>query len=140
MPTSGLRWLAVALLLAAGLIHEVYGAYYVGGVSTSGGYGDTVSSAGGGLSTVFYIMGAIYFAGVVLVAINVRPRLFQTLALFYIVILLAAWALAGARDSIAYVDKAIEVLLAVNLIVLITSKGVKAAPPMTQSTTPPQTS
>ncbi len=105
-----------------------------------GGYGNTVSSPGGTLSTVFYALGAIYLVGVVLVAINVRPRLFQTLALLYTVILLAAWAFAGARDSIAYVDKAIEVILAVNLIVLITRRAVKAAPPMTRSTTLPQAS
>ena len=37
MVTSGLRWLAVALLLVAGVIHVVYGAYYVGGASSSGG-------------------------------------------------------------------------------------------------------
>lgn len=140
MAASSLRWLAVALLLATGVIHVVYGAYYLEGTSSTGGYGNTVSSGGGSFSTIFYIMGAVYLVGAVLLAINVRPRLFQTLALAYTVTLLAVWALAGARESIAYVDKAIEVILAINLIMLITRKAVKATPPMTQPATPPLSS
>ncbi|MCS4540480.1 MAG: hypothetical protein HYU03_07315 [Thaumarchaeota archaeon] len=131
--TIGLRWLAVLLLLATGIVHTLYGAYYVGGTTqASGGYGGYAGDGGssyggqsatpGGISTVFYVMGAIYFIGVVLLALNHRPRLFQLLALIYTLLLLIIWGVAGARDTIAFLDKAIEVILIINLVVLLRQK------------------
>ncbi len=98
-----LRWTAAALLVAAGLIDIPYGWVYVAGFA----------------SYLWYAMGAIYVLIAGMMALNVRPQIVQPLALAYGLFLLSAWATGGSRDNVAYLDKAIEVVLAVNLVVLI---------------------
>ena len=113
MSNTFLRWLAVVLLLATALIHISIG--------FSSGF------------PVFYVMGIIYLVGVGSLAVNMRPRLFQPLALVYTVILLVIWAAVGFRDVIAYVDKVLEVILVVDLIVLIRRKPAETPVPSNPS-------
>lgn len=98
-----LRWTTSIALLVAGSIDIPYGWFYVAGFA----------------SYLWYAMGAIYifFAG--MIAMNIRPRIFQPLALGYSVFLLAAWAAGGSRDLVAILDKLVEAVAAVNLVLLI---------------------
>ncbi len=98
-----LRWTASIVLLVSGLIDIPYGWFYVAGFA----------------SYLWYAMGAIYILMAGMIAINIRPRVFQPLALGYSVFLLAAWATGGARDIVAILDKLIEAVAAVNLVLLI---------------------
>ena len=103
---NGLRSIAAILLGATGLIDIPYGWFYVAGFA----------------SYIWYAMGAIYLITAGAVAVNVRPGLFQLWALGYTLFLLSAWATGGSRDLVAFVDKAIETLLAINLVMLIRAK------------------
>ena len=70
-------------------------------------------------SYVWYAMGMIYIITAGIVAVNMRHRLFQPWALAYTLFLLSAWVTGGYRDVVAFADKAIEAVLAINLILLI---------------------
>lgn len=108
MQSTLLRWLAVILLLATALIHILFGALAL-----------TPQ-----LAPVFYIMGSIYLVGGGTLAANIRPRLFQLLALVYTVLIIVIWVLSGAaRIPVAYLDKTIELVLVINLLILIRRKG-----------------
>ncbi len=108
MQSSLLRWLAVILLLATALIHIIFGALEV---PTQ-------------VAPVFYLMGVIYLVGGGALAANIRPRLFQLLALVYTILIIVIWVLSGAaRIPVAYLDKTIEVVLVINLLILIRRKG-----------------
>ena len=98
-----LRETASILLLATGLIDIPYGWFYVAGFA----------------SYIWYAMGVIYVATAGLLMMNLRPRFFQTWALAYTLFLLSAWVTGGSRDVIAYVDKAVEVALAISLVSLV---------------------
>ncbi len=98
-----LRWTAVTLLVIAGLIDIPYGWYFVAGFA----------------SYLWYAMGGIYIIIAGLMAMNIRLRIVQLVALGYGLFLLSAWATGGSRDVVAYADKAIEVVLAANLVLLI---------------------
>lgn len=103
MDSMWLRRAAALLLLATGLIDIPYGWYFVAGYA----------------SYVWYGMGAIYLVLATVMARNVRPRFSLPLAFGYTLFLLAAWAAGGNRDLAAYIDKAIEVVLAISLAQLI---------------------
>ena len=98
-----LRGTASILLLATGLIDIPYGWFYVAGYA----------------SYIWYAMGAVYIATAGVLAMNLRRRAFQPWALAYTLFLLSAWATGGSRDIVAYADKAIEVVLAINLVLLV---------------------
>ncbi len=100
---TGLRWIAVILLLAAGLIAIPYGWYYVAGFA----------------SYLWYGLGAIYIFLAGMLALNFRPRIFQPLAFAYGIFLLAAWVTGGARDVVALADKAVEIIMVISVAQLI---------------------
>ena len=97
-----LRWTAVALMIITGLIDIPYGWYFVAGFA----------------SYLWYAMGAVYILIAGMLALNARPRVFQPLALGYSLFLLSAWATGGSRDLVAISDKIVEIVLAINLIML----------------------
>ena len=98
-----LRWTASIALLVAGLIDIPYGWFYVAGFA----------------SYLWYAMGAIYVLIAGMLVMNVRPGVFQPLALGYTLFLLSAWVTGGSRDVVAFLDKAIEVVVVINLALLI---------------------
>lgn len=98
-----MRWTSVILLLVAGLIAIPYGWYYVAGFA----------------SYLWYGLGAIYIFLAGMLAINFRPRIFQPLAFAYGVFLLAAWVTGGARDVVAFADKAVEIIMIISIAQLI---------------------
>jgi anaerobic selenocysteine-containing dehydrogenase len=100
---ESLRWTAAILLLITGLIDIPYGWFFVAGYA----------------SYIWYAMGAVYTVTAGVFAMNLRHRIFQPWALAYTLFLLSAWVTGGYRDVVAYVDKAIEVALAINLLLLI---------------------
>ncbi len=107
MQSSILRWLAVILLLATASIHIIFGAIALPPQ----------------FAPVFYLMGSIYLVGAGALAAKIRPKLFQLLALIYTVLIIAIWVVSGqARIPVAYLDKTIEVVLVINLLVLIRGK------------------
>ncbi|SRR6266567_1784164 len=100
---ESLRWTAAILLLITGLIDVPYGWFFVAGYA----------------SYIWYAMGVVYIATAGVLAMNLRRRAFQPWALAYTLFLLSAWATGGSRDIVAYADKAIEVVLAINLVLLV---------------------
>jgi hypothetical protein len=89
--------------LTSGLIDIPYGWFYVAGYA----------------SYIWYLMGLVYILTAGSFALNLRFRFFQPWALGYTLFLLAAWVTGGYRDIAAYADKAVELVLAINLIILI---------------------
>jgi len=104
-----LRWTAVALLLVTGIIDLYYG-----------------NSFAGFYENLWYVMGGIYVFAAIVIAANVEPR-FSQLAIFaYTLFLWSLWATAALEtgtglDMIAYADKAVEAVLAVNMALLFRS-------------------
>lgn len=113
MWTSLLLGAAVGLTLATGAIHA-YLAY------TFLETGLTMSAA------QFAAMATPYFVASVLVVLNVWRRLMIRLGIGYVTLLLVLWAVVGARDQLAYADKAIELVLLVVLIGLEVRARAKA--------------
>jgi hypothetical protein len=105
---SGLiRWTAVGLLFVVGLLDIYYGNYYAGF-----------------FESLWYVMGAIYIFTGAVIASNFEPRFAQPAVFGYSVFLLVLWATTAigtgaGLDIVAYVDKAIEAVLAVNLALLV---------------------
>jgi hypothetical protein len=112
---TNLRWTAVALVLSTGFIDIPYGWFFVAGYA----------------SYLWYAMGTTYIVIAGVLALNARPRLFQPLALGYGLFLLSAWGTGGSRDVVASFDKFIEVVLAVNMVLLIRATW----PPITHQVT-----
>ncbi len=108
-----LRWTAAILLVITGVIDIPYGWFFVAGFA----------------SYLWYAMGAIYLVIAGMLVLNVRPRLYQPLALGYSLFLLSAWATGGSRDLVAYIDKVIEVVLAINLVLLVRHTWPSSTPP-----------
>jgi peptidoglycan/LPS O-acetylase OafA/YrhL len=104
-----LRWTAVVLLLAIGAIHEYYGAFVANSYGNVYGYSH---------SMWFYMMGLIYCMGAAAIAANFKPNIFGTLAAIYAALLIGIYFCLGSFDTIGYVDKAIEVILMINLAML----------------------
>jgi hypothetical protein len=117
-----LRAEAILLMAALGVLDLAYGFLY----------------AGGNYENIWYVMGALYivFAGVT--ALDIEPWLFQPIVFGYSVFLLFAWLTAVvSRDPIAYIDKAIETILAISMIQLIrvTWPSTSTRAPGTRTTT-----
>lgn len=85
------------------------------------------------LGIYFVGMGVIYLVGVGLIAANVKRDLGIRVGIGYVALLLVAWAYnaafdpgpTAANDPYAYLDKGIEVVLLILLIVL--ARGSKAS-------------
>jgi hypothetical protein len=101
-----LRWTAVALLLVTGMIDLYYGNSYAGFYEN-----------------LWYVMGGIYVFAAIIIAADIESHFSQLLVFGYALFLWALWAttalVSGAGlDAIAYTDKAIEAILAVNMLLL----------------------
>ena len=104
-----LRWSAVGLLFVIGLLDIYYGNYYAGF-----------------FENLWYVMGAIYVFTAAVIASNFEPKFAQPAVFGYAIFLFVLWATTAlgtgaGLDSVAYVDKAIEALLVVNMALLIRS-------------------
>jgi hypothetical protein len=114
MTNERLRWLAVGLLLAVGIIDLYYG-----------------NSFAGFYENLWYVMGGIYiFAGLVIAA-NIEPRFSQLTVFAYTLFLWSVWATVAVEtgtglDVVAYADKAVEAILAINMAVLFRSSRASA--------------
>ncbi len=102
-----LRWSAAILAAVTGII-----SFY---------YGDTYA---GFYENLWYVMGGIYVFAAILLAANEMPHLVQPTVFGYAIFLLVLWAVGAIStgaglDIIAYLDKGIEVILVVNLVILI---------------------
>jgi hypothetical protein len=106
---KSLRWTAVALLLATGILDLYYG-----------------NSNAGFFENLWYVMGGIYVFAAIIVAANIEPRFSQLTVFAYAVFLLSLWATTALEtgaglDMVAYTDKAVEAILAVNMALLFHS-------------------
>jgi len=104
-----LRWTAVLLLLVIGMIDLYYGNSYAGF-----------------FENLWYVMGAIYIFAAIIIAADIESHFTQLLIFSYSLFLLALWATTAVEagtglDAVAYVDKAIEVVLAINMLLLFRS-------------------
>src|SRR5437899_3859848 len=102
-----LIWTRVVLLLATGILDFYYG-----------------NSFAGFYENLWYVMGGIYIFAAIVLAANVVPNFVQPTIFGYALFLLSLWAvgalLTGAGvDAVAFVDKGVEALLAVNMGLLI---------------------
>lgn len=102
-----LHWSAVGLLFVVGLLDIYYGNYYAGF-----------------FENLWYVMGAIYVFTAAVIAANFEPRFSQPAVFGYAVFLFVLWATTAlgtgaGLDAVAYVDKAIEALLVLNMVLLI---------------------
>src|SRR2546425_11405704 len=102
-----LRWIAVALIFATGLLDIYYGNFYAGF-----------------FENLWYVMGSIYIFTAAVIAANFEPRFAQPAVFGYAIFLFVLWATTAlgtgaGLDTVAYLDKAIEALLVVNMALLI---------------------
>jgi len=109
-----LRWLAVGLLLVVGVIDLYYG-----------------NSFAGFYENLWYVMGGVYIFAAIVIAANIEPRFSQLTVFAYTLFLWSVWATVAVEtgtglDVVAYADKAVEVVLAVNLALLFRSSRVYA--------------
>ncbi len=114
MMNERLRWLAVGLLLAVGIIDLYYG-----------------NSFAGFYENLWYVMGGVYIFAAIVIAANIEPRFSQLTVFAYTLFLWSVWATVAVEtgtglDVVAYADKAVEVVLAVNLALLFRSSRVYA--------------
>ena len=73
-------------------------------------------------------MGFIYFIGAAALASNVKPKVFQALGILYTVVLIGLYFYMGSFNTIGYIDKALEVVLIINLAWLILRSPKPVAP------------
>ncbi len=104
-----LRWSAVALLLVTGIIDLYYG-----------------NSFAGFYENLWYVMGGIYIFAGIIIAANIEPHFSQLTVFAYTLFLWSLWATVALEtgtglDGVAYADKAIEAVLAVNMALLFRS-------------------
>ncbi len=102
-----LHWSAVGLLFVVGLLDIYYGNYYAGF-----------------FENLWYVMGAIYIFTAAVIASNFEPRFAQPAVFGYAIFLLVLWVTTAlgtgaGLDTVAYVDKAVEAVLVVNIALLI---------------------
>jgi len=102
-----LRWSAVGLLFATGLIDIYYGNFYAGF-----------------FENLWYVMGSIYIFTAAVIAANFEPRFAQPAVFGYAIFLFVLWATTAlgtgaGLDPVAYLDKTIEALLVANMALLI---------------------
>jgi len=105
--TTMLRWVATALAAITGIINFYYGNTYAGFYEN-----------------LWYIMGGIYILAAILLAANELPRFVQPAMFGYALFLISLWAVGAATagaglDVVAYLDKAVEVILAISMAFLI---------------------
>ena len=101
-----LRWTGVVLLLATGILDFYYG-----------------NSFAGFYENLWYVMGGIYIFAALVIAANIEPHFSQLTVFAYTVFLWSVWATVALEtgtglDAVAYADKAIEAILAVNMVLL----------------------
>jgi hypothetical protein len=117
---KGLLGGIVVLALATGIFHLFW-------ASLLFQFGDAL------LGTLFVGMGIIYLVGVGLTAANVKRDLWYRVGAGYVALLLVAWAYTAAfdpeptaaRDPLAFLDKVVEVVLLVLLVLAV--RGTKAS-------------
>ena len=102
-----LRWTGVALLLVVGALDLYYGNSYAGFYEN-----------------LWYVMGGIYIFAAIIIAADMESHFSQLLVFAYALFLWALWATtalsAGAGLSpVAYLNKALEAVLAVNMALLL---------------------
>ena len=100
------RWSAVALLLVTGIFDLYYG-----------------NSFAGFYENLWYVMGGIYIFAALVIAANIEPRFSQLTVFAYTLFLWSVWATVALEtgtglDAVAYADKAIEAILAINMALL----------------------
>jgi hypothetical protein len=101
-----LRWSAVGLLFIIGFLDIYYGNFYAGF-----------------FENLWYVMGGIYIFTGAVIASNFEPRFAQPAVFGYAVFLFVLWATTALAtgaglDTIAYLDKAIEAVLILNMALL----------------------
>ena len=101
-----LRWTGVVLLLATGILDFYYG-----------------NSFAGFYENLWYVMGGIYIFAAIVIAANIEPHFSQLTVFAYALFLWSVWATVALEtgtglDAVAYADKAIEAILAVNMVLL----------------------
>jgi hypothetical protein len=109
-----LRWTAVALLLITGIIDFYYG-----------------NSNAGFYENLWYVTGGIYLFAAIIIAANIEPRFSQLSVFAYTLFLWSVWATVALEtgtglDAIAYADKAVEAVLAVNMVLLFRTSRISA--------------
>jgi len=89
------------------------------------------NSYAGFYENLWYVMGGIYILAAIVIAANIEPHFSQLLVFGYALFLWSLWATTALEtgaglDVIAYTDKAIEAVLAVNMVLLFrTTRGLK---------------
>jgi hypothetical protein len=101
-----LRWTAVALLLITGILDFYYGNFNAGFYEN-----------------LWYVTGGIYIFAAIIIAANIEPRFSQLSVFAYALFLWSVWATVALEtgtglDAVAYADKAVEAILAVNMVLL----------------------
>ena len=104
-----LRWTAVGLLLLTGIIDFYYG-----------------NSNAGFYENLWYVTGGIYVFAALVIAANIEPKFSQLAVFAYTLFLWTVWATVALQtgtglDAVAYADKAIEAILAINVVLLFRS-------------------
>src|SRR5438128_8542153 len=104
-----LRWTGVVLLLATGILDFYYG-----------------NSFAGFYENLWYVMGGIYIFAAIVIAANIEPHFSQLTVFAYAVFLWSLWATTALEtgaglDGVAYADKAVEAVLAINMDLLLRS-------------------
>jgi len=104
---STIRWTSTILAIITGAINFYYGNTYAGFYEN-----------------LWYVMGGIYIFAALVLAANIMPDFVQPTVFGYALFLLSLWGvgalLTGAGlDIVAFVDKAVEAVLALNLALLI---------------------
>jgi hypothetical protein len=87
------------------------------------------NSYAGFYENLWYVMGGIYVFAAIIIASDIESHFSQLLVFGYALFLWALWAttalVTGAGlDAIAYTDKAIEAILAVNMLLLFRSSRI----------------
>ncbi len=105
--TSTFRWTAALLATIVGVVNLYYGNSYAGFYEN-----------------LWYVMGGIYILAAVLLAVNELPHFVQPAVFGYALFLISLWAVGAATtgaglDIVAYLDKAIEAIFAINVALLI---------------------
>jgi hypothetical protein len=101
-----LRWTAVVLLLVTGVIDFYYGNSYAGFYEN-----------------LWYVTGGIYVFAALIIAADIEAHFSQLMVFAYSIFLWTIWATVAFEtgaglDTVAYLDKAVEAVLAVNLLLL----------------------
>jgi hypothetical protein len=109
-----LRWTAVALLIITGSIDFYYGNFNAGFYEN-----------------LWYVTGGIYIFAGIIIAANIEPRFSQLSVFAYTLFLWSVWATVALEtgtglDAIAYADKAVEAILAINMVLLFRTSRISA--------------